>query len=123
MTHLKKILALAVMAVLAASPAFAQSAEDLAKAAAERWKSILNLSDEQTAKFQDVSLDTQKRLAEAKTAAAGDKEKFAESAKSIWKDHDAQLEKFLTPDQMKTYREKTAEMKKAREKAKAESGQ
>jgi hypothetical protein len=124
MTHLKKTLALAVMAVLAASPAFAQdkSAEDMAKAATEKWKSILNLSDEQAAKFQNVSLDTQKKLAEAKTAAGGDKAKFTESAKSIWQDHDAQLERILTPEQMKTYREKSAELKKAREKAK-ESGQ
>jgi len=51
--------------------------------------------------------DSYQKMADAKTAAAGDKAKMKESMESIMKDRSDALSKVLTPDQMKTYEAQT----------------
>ena len=65
----------------AGAPAFGQgkSPEEMAKWIAARWKPILELSDEQTARFEAVALEAEKRTAAARMAAGGDWAKFRES--------------------------------------------
>ena len=104
----------------AAIPARAQqrSSEALAKSIAARWKTLLELSDEQTASFEAVALSTEKKTAEAKAAAAGDAAKIQESLAMIFKERKAGVEKILTPDQLKRYEELVAKVrKKAADKA------
>jgi hypothetical protein len=88
----------------------AKSPEDMAKEAVAKWKSILKLSDDQVPQFESVMTDSYKKMAEAKTAAAGDRTKMKESMKSIMSDRDAALTKVLTADQMKIYHENVDKM-------------
>jgi hypothetical protein len=100
----------------AGAPAFAQgkSPEEMAKLIAARWKPILELSDEQTSRFEAVALDAEKRTAAARAAAGGDWAKFRESMHPILEDRNAAVAKILTPDQVKKYE---AAMALARKKA------
>ncbi|HTO89992.1 MAG TPA: hypothetical protein VMJ70_02575 [Candidatus Sulfotelmatobacter sp.] len=122
-------LALGLLALLA-SPLFAQtpaatdaakpmaksgammtkSPEDMAKEALAKWKDTLKITDEQAPKFEAVMTDSYKKMADARTAAAGDKEKMKASMTQIMKDRDTALAGVLTPDQMKTYQAKMKEM-------------
>jgi hypothetical protein len=114
------VLALASMALAQATtdakPAAAKSAaagkspEDMAKQALAKWKSVLKLTPEQEPQFTQVMTDSYQKMADAKTAAAGDKAKMKESMTTIMSDRDAALEKILTPDQMKIYHEKMTKM-------------
>ena len=92
------------------SSAAAKSPEDMAKQALAKWKGVLKLTPEQEPQFTQVMTDSYQKMADAKTAAAGDKAKMKESLTSIMSDRDAALEKILTPDQMKIYHEKVAKM-------------
>src|SRR5262249_38102577 len=90
----------------AAKPAaMAKSPEDMAKEARAKWKDVMKLTDEQTPQFETAMTESYQKMAEAKTAAAGDKTKMKASMKTIMSDRDAALAKILTPDQMKTYHE------------------
>jgi len=114
------VLALASMALAQATtdakPAAAKSAstakspEDMAKQALAKWKTALKLTPEQEPQFTQVMTDSYQKMADAKTAAAGDKAKMKESMAGIMKDRDEALEKILTPDQMKIYTAKMAKM-------------
>jgi hypothetical protein len=97
-------------------PAFGQarSPEEMAKWIAARRKPILELSDEQTARFEAVALDAEKRTAAARAAAGGDRAKFRESMRPVLEEPNAAVAKILTPDQMKKYE---AAMALARKKA------
>lgn len=92
------------------SAAMMKSPEDMAKQALAKWKDTLKITDEQAPKFEAVMTDSYKKMADARTAAAGDKAKMKESMESIMKDRDAALAGVLTPDQMKTYNAKMKEM-------------
>ena len=94
----------------AAATATAKSPEDMAKAAVTKWKETLKLTDEQSPQFESVMMDSYKKMADAKTAAAGDKAKMKASMRTIMSDRDAALAKILTPDQMKIYHEKVGMM-------------
>ena len=94
----------------AAATNAAKSPEDMAKTAVTKWKETLKLTDEQTPQFESVMMDSYKKMADAKTAAAGDKAKMKASMHTIMSDRDAALAKILTPDQMKIYHEKVAMM-------------
>ena len=105
--------------ILAAGPAaLAQQAqrspEETAKSIAARWKPLLGLSDDQTARFEAVALTAEKKTAEAKAAAGGDSAKFQESMAAIFKERKAAVEKILTPPQWQQYE---AYMAKARKQA------
>ena len=100
----------ATKAMPAKSSSMAKSPEEMAKAALAKWKNTLKITDEQAPKFEAVMTDSYKKMADAKTAAAGDKAKMKASMTEIMKDRDAQLATVLTPDQMKTYNAKMAEM-------------
>lgn len=103
----------------------AKSPEEMAKNALAKWKGVLKLTPEQVPQFESVMTDSYKKMADAKTAAAGDKAKMKESMVSIMKDREDALAKILTPDQMKTYRAKmaqgSAKMKEHMEKSSASS--
>jgi hypothetical protein len=86
--------------------AAAKSPEDMAKQTLAKWKGVLKLTPEQQPQFESVMTDSYRKMAEAKTAAAGDKAKMKESMTSIMSDREQELAKILTPDQMKIYREK-----------------
>jgi len=127
----RSLLAACLMLAIAA-PVFAadnmktaKSPEEMAKEALAKWKDTLKITDEQAPKFEAVMTDSYQKMADAKTAAAGDKAKMKASTAQIMKDRDAALAQVLTPDQMKTYHEKMGEMKKKGQehmkKAKAES--
>ena len=88
------------------SGATAKSPEEKAKEALAKWKTTLSITDEQAPQFESVMTDSYKKMAEAKTAAAGDKTKMKASMETIMKDRDEALAKVLTPDQMKIYHEK-----------------
>jgi hypothetical protein len=108
-------------ALLASAPAArAQSAtptprspEETAKSIAARWKPLLGLSDDQTARFEAVALTAEKKTAEAKAAAGGDSAKFQESMAAIFKERKAAVEKILTPPQWQQYEAYMAKARKA----------
>ena len=87
----------------------AKSPDDMAKNALNKWKNTLKLTPEQIPQFESVMKDSYKKLADARAAAAGDKEKMKASMQTIFTERDAQLAKILTADQMKTYRQKLGE--------------
>ena len=100
----------------AGAPAFGQgkSPEEMAKWIAARWKPILELSDEQTARFEAVAFEAEKRTAAARAASGSDFAKFREAMRPILEERNAAVAKVLTPDQMKKYE---AAMALARKKA------
>src|SRR5215831_2183933 len=86
-----------------------KSPEEMAKEALAKWKTTLKLTAEQEPQFESIMTDSYKKMADAKTEAAGDKAKMKASMETIMKDREEALGKVLTPDQMKTYQ---AQMKK-----------
>lgn len=94
----------------ASSSATAKSPEEMAKEALAKWKTTLNITDEQAPQFEAVMTDSYKKMAEAKTEAAGDKAKMKASMTTIMKDREDALGKVLTPDQMKIYKEHLSKM-------------
>jgi hypothetical protein len=96
------------------TPAASRSPEDAARSIAARWKPLLGLSDEQTARFEAVALTAEKKTAEARAAAAGDAAKFQQSMSAIFQERRAAVEKILTPPQWQQYE---ASMAKARKQA------
>ena len=102
-----------IVALLAVVPIVAygaattpKSPEDMAKEALAKWKTTLKITDEQAPQFESIMADSYRKMADAKTAAAGDKAKMKASMQTIMKDRDDALAKVLTPDQMKIYHEK-----------------
>src|SRR5262245_37256418 len=89
-----------------------QSPEEMAKNAVNKWKQTLKLTDAQVPQFEAVMTDSYKKMADAKTAAAGDKAKMKTSMATIMKDREEALSKVLTPDQLKTYQQKMTKMNK-----------
>lgn len=87
-----------------------KSPEEMAKDALAKWKDVLKITDEQAPQFESVMTDSYKKMADARTAAAGDKAKMKASMQSIGKERDEALAKILTPEQMKTYHAKMNEM-------------
>ena len=85
----------------------AKTPEEMANEALAKWKTTLKLTDEQAPQFETIMKDSYQKMADAKTAAAGDKAKMKESMESIMKDRSDALSKVLTPDQMKTYEAQT----------------
>jgi Spy/CpxP family protein refolding chaperone len=107
------LLAIAIPAFAGSDAAkTAKSPEEMAKTALAKWKDTLKLTDEQAPKFEAVMMTSYQKMADAKTAAAGDKAKLKASMTDIFKERDASVEQILTPEQMKTYRAKMAEMSK-----------
>ncbi|TMQ54118.1 MAG: hypothetical protein E6K72_07970 [Candidatus Eisenbacteria bacterium] len=83
--------------------ASAKSPEEMAKEALAKWKMTLKLTDEQSPQFESAMMESYKKMADAKTEAAGDKAKMKASMQTIMKDREEALSKVLTPEQMKTY--------------------
>ena len=81
----------------------AKTPEEMAKEALAKWKTTLKITDEQAPQFESIMTDSYKQMADAKTAAAGDKAKMKASMATIMKDREEALGKVLTPEQMKTY--------------------
>jgi len=94
----------------AKSAATAKTPEEMAKAALAKWKTTLKITDEQAPQFETVMTDSYQKMADAKTAAAGDKAKMKASMQTIMKERDEALGKILTPEQMKIYHEKSKEV-------------
>ncbi len=84
-----------------------KSPEDMAKEMLPKWKKTLKLSDVQVPQFEQIMTESYQKIADAKTEAAGDKEKMKASMEQILKDREEALSKVLTPDQMKTYQSQT----------------
>ncbi len=103
-----------LLSAAAPLPAQGRTPEETAKSTAARWKPILGLSDAQTADFEKVALETDRRSAEARAAAGGDAARLKESMRVILADRNAAVAKILTPEQMKKY---DAAMALARRKA------
>ena len=95
------------MAATSTSAKSAKTPEEKATEALAKWKTALKLTDEQAPQFESIMKDSYQKMADAKTAAAGDKAKMKESMESIMKDRSDALSKVLTPDQMKTYEAQT----------------
>jgi len=109
------LLPLLVLALVSAAPAMAKSKsgkspEEMAKTALAKWKGVLKLTPEQEPQFESVMTASYGKMAEAKTAAAGDKAKMKESMQSILTERSEDLAKFLTPDQMTIYHQKIDKM-------------
>jgi hypothetical protein len=88
----------------------AKTPEEMSKEALAKWKGTLKITDEQAPQFESVMTESYTKMAEAKTAAAGDKAKMKESMHAIMEDRREALAKVLTPDQMKIYNEKVDKM-------------
>lgn len=115
--RLNRMVLVSLLAVgVAAVPAGAQqrSSEEVAKSIAERWKTLLDLSGEQTRQFENLAFAIEKKTVDAKAAAAGDPAKLEASMTDIFKERQAAVAKILTPDQLKRYDELMA---RARRKA------
>lgn len=84
--------------------------EEMAKEALAKWKTKLKLTDDQVPQFESVMTESYKKMADAKTAAAGDHAKMKASMETIMKDREEDLGKVLTPDQMKIYKENVSKM-------------
>ena len=69
----------------------------------------MKLTDAQIPQFETVMTDSYKKMADAKTAAAGDKTKMKTAMQTIGKEREDALSKILTPDQMKIYQQKMAQ--------------
>jgi ABC-type phosphate/phosphonate transport system substrate-binding protein len=95
------------------TPAAPRTPEERAKSIAARWKPLLGLSDEQTARFEAVALTAEKKTAQAETAAAGDAARFQEAMAVIFKERQAAVEKILTPPQWQQYEAYMARARKA----------
>jgi hypothetical protein len=93
----------------AAAPktASGKSPEEMAKEQLGKWKDKLKLSDVQVPQFEQIMTESYQKMADARTEAAGDKEKMKASMEQILKDRQEALSKVLTPDQMKTYEKQT----------------
>jgi hypothetical protein len=110
------LLALAIPAFAGStSTKSAKTPDEMAKEALAKWKTTLKLTDEQQPKFEAAMMTSYQKMADAKTAAAGDKAKMKASMTDIMKERDESLESILTPEQMKTYKAKMAEMHKKAE--------
>ena len=83
--------------------ATAKTPEERAQEALAKWKTTLKLTAEQEPQFESIMTDSYKKMAEAKTEAAGDKAKMKASMDGIMKEREEALSKVLTPEQMKTY--------------------
>ena len=95
------------MSATSTSTKTAKTPDEMATEALSKWKTTLKLTDEQAPQFETIMKDSYQKMADAKTAAAGDKAKMKESMESIMKDRSDALSKVLTPDQMKTYEAQT----------------
>ena len=93
-----------------AKSAAAKTPEEMAKQALAKWKTTLKITDAQAPQFEQVMTDSYRKMAEAKTAAAGDKTKLKASMQDIMKDRDEALAKVLTPEQMDIYHKKVEKM-------------
>jgi len=91
-----------------------RSSEETAKSIAARWKTLLDLSGEQTVQFENLALAIEKKTADAKTAAAGDPPRLEAAMTAIYKERQEGVAKILTADQLKKYDELMA---RARRKA------
>lgn len=87
-----------------------KSPDEMAKKSLDKWQGVLKLTDDQKPQFESIMKDSYQKMADAKTAAGGDKTKMKASAQTIMADRDAALAKVLTPDQMKTYNAQMAKM-------------
>jgi len=96
-----------VPAAMAATATTPKSPDEMATEALAKWKTALKLTDEQAPQFETIMKDSYQKMADAKTAAAGDKTKMKASMESILKDRSDALSKLLTPEQMKTYEAQT----------------
>jgi len=81
----------------------AKTPDEMATEALAKWKTALKLTDEQSPQFETIMKDSYQKMADAKTAAAGDKAKMKTAMDQIMKDRSDALSKVLTPEQMKTY--------------------
>ena len=81
----------------------AQTPQDVARAALARWKTTLTITDAQMPRFESVMIDSYRRMAQAKAAAAGDQQKLHDSVMAVFTDREKALTSVLTPEQMKIY--------------------
>ncbi|HET9234201.1 MAG TPA: hypothetical protein VFP10_08695, partial [Candidatus Eisenbacteria bacterium] len=89
-----------------------QSPEEMAKKALNKWQKTLKITPEQAPQFEAAMTESYRKMAEAKTAAAGDKTKMKESMVTVLKEREESLAQVLTADQMKIYKEKIAKVSK-----------
>jgi Spy/CpxP family protein refolding chaperone len=86
--------------------------EEKAQAALAKWKTTLNLTAAQEPQFESIMTASYRKMAEAKTSAAGDKTKMKASMATLMKERQQALSKVLTPEQMKTYEAEVAKSAK-----------
>ena len=82
----------------------AQNPADIAKAAIERWKVTLKITDEQAPAFESLMMNSFRQMARAKSSTAGDKAKTYAAVQAVFTERDAALAKLLTPEQLEVYR-------------------
>src|SRR5262245_38606115 len=99
----------------------AKTPEEKAQEALAKWKTTLKLTDEQVPQFESIMTDSYKKMADAKTEAAGDKAKLKASMSTIMKDREEALSKVLTPEQMKTYQKQASKNVKTAKKQMSKS--
>ena len=87
------------------------SVEERAKRTTEWMKTELKLKKDQEAYVDSINLVFAKAQQVVFQAAEGDREKMRESMAALEKEKELALGKILTADQLKTYKEKTQEMR------------
>ena len=88
---IKSLLTIVMVATLSLSYAQKSAAEKAADSSLKKWKTELNLTDDQAQKFYDSTLELQKVL---KDANASDADK-----KAAYTKHNKNLKTILTPEQ------------------------
>lgn len=85
--------------------------EERAKMQADRFKTALTLTDEQTTKVYSILFDSSKKMDSIRTAnAGGDRSAMMELVKPINEARDAKIKAVLTKEQAETYEAKKAEL-------------
>lgn len=98
------------------------SPEEKAEKITNRLKSELSLTEEQTPKVKEITLERVKAKAAAKSKAGEDKKAFKAENKVIFQKWETSMLSILNQEQQKTYFIKKEEKKQAKDKKKSDKG-
>jgi len=92
-----------------------QSFQQRAQQRIDELKKELVLTKDQTTKFDAIYKESSEKMAKAREAAGEDREGMRAKMTEINKDRDAKIEKILTPDQVKKFKDYQAKQQAARQ--------
>lgn len=99
------------------APPQGRSPQDMQKRMQERQEALkkeLGLNKDQAQKFDAIYKEFNDKMAAARQSAGDDREGFFEKMQQMNKDRDTKIEKLLTPDQVKKWKDYLAKQQAAR---------